>query len=136
LAYQAPFLVVYIVFFVISVVRWRRHPRASLLAVVGLAMLTLSSISEIILSTTIFQWAVQGELSWNDATDYFTAVRMGYYVFQMVGMILILTAVFASRAQPRNFVRYDDPYAVLPVELTRPAPKPPDDTTFRKGNPP
>jgi hypothetical protein len=134
MSFMLPIYVVYVVFFIIALVRWRRHPRASLLAVVGIAILGLNSVIQIMVSAMILHLTIQAGGSIQEATGYLTAVRVAITVFYVAGMILILTAVFVSRTQPGRLVRYDDPYAPLPEELTRPQAKPPDDTGFRRGN--
>jgi hypothetical protein len=133
LAYELPVYLVYVVFFIIALVRWQRHPRASLLTVVGLVTLGLSAVILTFINAMIVDWVVAGGHSFQEVAAYLTTTGVARTAFVMAGLILILTAVFVSRSQPTRLARYDDPYAPLPEELTRHEASPVANSAYRKG---
>jgi hypothetical protein len=119
LVYEIPAFTTFVVFFIIALVRWRYHPRVSRLAVLGLLILGITPVVQIAYNAVIWEYFVEGSgdsLQWVDFLE--TGLTL-FSLFYVVGMALILTAVFISRSQPYQPRPYDDPDYPLPEELTK-----------------
>jgi hypothetical protein len=114
-------------FIIVAVVRWRRHPRVSRLTVLGLVTLGVNPVAQF----SVF-WVLQSVWGYQ-FEDVFPILKIVHGIFYLVGMALILSAIFVSRSQRLRLARYDDPHLPLPEELTRPAPSPGSETAFREG---
>jgi len=133
LAVQSPLLIVYLVGFILALVRWRHHPRASLLTVIGSLTAIVIYVFFSVASPLFADWIISTSSTRSDIETYFTALAIGRILLHAVGMSLILAAVFVSRPQSHRFQRLDDPNYPLPDELTRPGANPVDDTVYQRG---
>src|SRR5579862_3043713 len=122
---ESPLYIVYLVGFIFALVRWRRHPRASLLTLIGVLIAGF---------TSLFFAVVYGVLPEMDIDfEYFSVFGMARNLIDAVALAFIVAAVFVSRRQPPLLARYDDPDYPLPEELTRPGAKPANDAAYRQG---
>jgi hypothetical protein len=116
LAAAGPMLVIYYIFFILALYRWRRHPRASLLTVVGTAILGVTDIGWHLYRWLFLVWLSTSWAKYWEISNDFGVGGFIAFVFDLIGMCLILSAVFVDRGMPAKLSRFDDPYAPLPEE--------------------
>jgi len=100
LAFQIPLLVVFVIGFVMVLSNYRRYPRPSLLALLGLIALLFNSLIMALVSRSIIQ---------NQAAQGWSAAQVGYYLSSLgfvryamsaIGIGLLLFAVYSARYSP------------------------------------
>jgi hypothetical protein len=119
---QLPLYLVWLIGMFLALVRWRRHPTPSLLALIAFILFLTSAIS----GTLLFAWVL-----WQrDSTEItrgwmFSFIALGRTVVNTGAWVLLLLALFGWRTppQPRRVPRYE------PIEDVQPAPA---DTGIRK----
>lgn len=95
----SPILLVNTVGIVLAVVYWKRHPRASLLLVLGLAVLIAVPVFDIIASTLVYPWLFRNAGSATVRTAL-PVVRAFWSIIAATGHALIIWAVLADRRRP------------------------------------
>jgi hypothetical protein len=98
LAAGLPLLIVYIGGIIFTLVLWNRQPRASLLAMLGLALMLVTSL----LGTCLFSWAIQTELGDFGKGPLLSVLGIGRSLFTAAGLSLVLAAVFVGRDRPQR----------------------------------
>ena len=97
LGIRLPFLLVCAGGLAVVLMRWSRHPRASLLALLGIGVLLVSSLATIVvydlvsLAMNRWQWPMER------ASMLYTATSFIAFTVDAVGMGLLLAAVFRDR---------------------------------------
>ncbi len=110
---EIPVLLVWTAGLVIAVVRWRQHPRVSLLTVIALILMLVNLLVGMLLNILIPTWlSAQGSDS-SEIILFFTVKGFIQAVISAVAFGLLLAALFGWRKP-----------AVQPVDL--PAAEPPD----------
>jgi hypothetical protein len=99
LAQRLPFLLVCIAGIALVVVRWRRSPRASLLALLGLATFLISSLGALFVYEALPRWIVRWQASPERASLVYSTASVLFYAIDGLGLALLLAAVFAERAR-------------------------------------
>ena len=93
---QVPSLFTMLICFVVAIVRWKRHPKASLIVIIGLTFLSLGSLSFTAVFILAPRWAVSvGNL--DSAQSVFAVLGAIYNVFFALAMAVLLLAVFIQR---------------------------------------
>ncbi len=96
-AAQAPLYIVWLIGIVLALVRWRHHPRASLLMVIALALAVADQIGGILVN--LFLPSLVGQLLPIGSMGMFlTAVSGLRSLLSAVVFGLLLAAVFVERA--------------------------------------
>ncbi len=97
---QLPVYLVWLVGAIVAVVRWRRHPRVSLLAVAGLAVLFLSSLVSTAANSMLPMMVASGALrgSFSRMATVLAVCSIVFAVIAAVGYGLLLAALFSGRA--------------------------------------
>jgi len=102
LAWSIPFYIIYLVAAVIAIVRWSRHPSASLLVLLAVIVLTLTAL----FGDTAFTLAIHAceDSGWSNEQlgSVMAALRLVRNLLTTVGLVLLVSAVFAGR--PRSTV--------------------------------
>jgi len=98
LAWSIPFYVLYLVAAVIAIVRWSRHPSASLLVLLAVIVLTLTAL----FGDTAFTLALhtREDSGWSNEKlgSVMAALRLVRNVLTTVGLALLVSAVFTGRS--------------------------------------
>ena len=94
-----PLLLVNAVGFVLAVVYWKRHPRASVLLVIGLGVLIVVPVVDIIVSTLGYPWLFGSARSVTIRT-VLPVIRVFWSILTAAGHGLIIWAVLADRRKP------------------------------------
>lgn len=116
LGYSAPFLVVYLVAFVLALVYRKRAPRASTLTLAGVAILVFSTLAGFAMQAYLFHSMTTGQhVAW-------TSQMMGIAGFaatcaRAAGLSLLVAAIFAGRGP--GVSRYREPDAPRPEDEPR-----------------
>ncbi len=101
LGIRLPYILICVAGLVVALMRWSRHPRTSLLALLGSATLLLSSLATIVVydlvSLAINRWAMAMER----AETLFTATSFVAFTVDAIGVALLLVAVFRERGVRR-----------------------------------
>jgi hypothetical protein len=93
---QIPVLIVWLVGIVLAVARWSRHPRVSLIAVIGLAILAVQAV----LSSFVFPWlqvALMRSMAFPRMGLLATVAQAFGALVRALGWGLVLAAVFLGR---------------------------------------
>ena len=99
---QAPMFLVWLAGLVVAIIRWQRHPRVSLLALIGLSLLLLETfigtIMNIQLPVLFSGWG------WGAAEIGTFFIIKGFIqaVVAAIGFGLLLVALFGWRTAPRS----------------------------------
>ncbi len=97
LGVRLPFLLVCVGGLVLVTIRWSRQPRASLMALLGLAVLLVSSLATIV----AFDLVARATNNWGWAMDrvdmLFTATSFLFYAVDAVGVALLVVAVYRGK---------------------------------------
>ncbi|MEJ2710449.1 MAG: hypothetical protein P8074_22750 [Anaerolineales bacterium] len=92
---QIPVFLVWLVGLAIAVIRWRRHPRVSLLVTSGLLLFFLRA-----LTVPLFRlWIQQRAAETFQVGIQFSALNLGSALVGALAWVLILAAVFSQRRQ-------------------------------------
>jgi hypothetical protein len=95
----APLLLVNAVGIVLAIVYWKRHPRASVLLVLGLGVLVVVPVLAALASTVGYPWLFRHART--DTVRTILPVVSGVWsVLTAVGHALIIWAVLADRRKP------------------------------------
>jgi hypothetical protein len=92
---QMPVFLVWLVALAFAVIRWRRHPRVSLLATSGLLLFFLRALTV----PLIRLWIQQRAAETFQVGIQFSALNLGSALVGALAWILILVAVFSGRKQ-------------------------------------
>ncbi|MCM3872180.1 MAG: hypothetical protein ND895_15970 [Pyrinomonadaceae bacterium] len=93
---QLPSLLTMLICIVVAIVRWKRHPRASLIVIIALAFLSLGSLA----FAAVFVWVPRWVVSVGNpasAQSVFVVLGTIYNVLFAVAMAVLLLAVFIQR---------------------------------------
>lgn len=93
LAIRLPFLLVCVAGLVLIGLRWNRHPRTSLLAFLGTAVLLVSSLVTSVIYDLISRMMNRFEWSFEHASTIFTTTSFVFFVFDALGVGLLLVAI-------------------------------------------
>ena len=87
-------------FLVLALIRWRKHPRASLWATLGLSFLLIVSIGRAAFYT-IMLWLAPVELTIpdNGFINLATVSAVVWTTLDAIGIVVILLGVFSNRAR-------------------------------------
>ncbi|HYH84403.1 MAG TPA: hypothetical protein VEX60_02910 [Pyrinomonadaceae bacterium] len=100
---QLPSILTALVCIIIAAVRWKRHPRISLLLILSLSWITVQSL---IFDAIFFfapQWLIdQGKTSSLDT--FYTVTGVTYNVMAALALALLLVAVFSLRMPSQRTV--------------------------------
>jgi hypothetical protein len=96
-ATQIPFLVVIAVGLWLAVARRKRHPRASLWAVIGFSALGLQIAWRVAASAYVASVQAKG-IAWEPTTAMLVWSNLATYVLFFSGVLALTIAVFAGRA--------------------------------------
>jgi hypothetical protein len=107
LASRSPILLAYVVGLILSLVFWRRYPRACLLTLIATALLLLNNVVVMYLSMYLIRvrsgWAWDPErFGW-----LMSAIALASSCVTAVGLGFLLAAVFAGRGGTSNRIRSD-----------------------------
>ena len=106
LLFSSPFLLVMLAGAVVAAVRWKRHPRASMLTLAGVLVYLLGMSGQMLALPLFLNFMI--EQQWvADITNTYRAAAFLLCLVQALGLALLLAAVFAGRrADPplHNFV--------------------------------
>jgi hypothetical protein len=92
---QIPIFLVWLVGLAFAVIRWRRHPRVSLLATSGLLLFFLRALN----FPLIRLWIQQRAAETFQVGIRFSALNLGSALVGALAWALILIAVFSQRSQ-------------------------------------
>lgn len=97
---QSPVYLVWLGGAVLALVRWRQHPRVSLLAVIGLGVLSVNSLVSTVLNSALPLMVASRGLrgSFPRAANALGVCNILLAVIAAIGYGLVLTAVFSGRA--------------------------------------
>ena len=98
--YYIPLYGVWLVGILLALRRWHKHPKVSLFALIGIAILFLSSLAERYAQQWLFfDLAEQGR---STSAGALTAYNIGvaYIIVNILGWGFILTALFRWRGEP------------------------------------
>jgi hypothetical protein len=93
---QLPSLLAMLICIVVAIVRWQRHPRASLIVILALAFLSLGNI----FFTAVFIWGARWAVSignFENPQSVYTVIGFIYNVLFAIAMGGLLLAVFIQR---------------------------------------
>jgi len=96
-AIQFPSLLALLVCLVIALVRWKRHPRASLVASAAFILLMLHGLVFAVLYTWIPHWL--GEGSAESQRSFYNMFALFANALFAIAMAILLVAVFIDRKQ-------------------------------------
>jgi len=112
---QLPFYLVWLVGMLLALVRWRRHPTVSLLALLAFILFLTASM----VGTFLSVWALVLQRDSTDVNRAWTLslITLGRTVAGTVAWILLLLALFGWRTslQPRHRPREDTLDTALPA---------------------
>lgn len=98
---RLPILLIWLVGVIIAIVRWQRHPRTSLMLVLGLAILTLASLIGVFWEAWLPQGAARIGVSRIGALASVYGIVQA--LISAVGWVLVIIAVFSKRPEvPAN----------------------------------
>ena len=99
LAMRMPFLLVCIAGLALVAIRWRRHPRASLLALLGVVALFLSSLGTLLAYEALPRWMIRWQGAAERGELVYSTVNVLFFTIDALGLGLLLAAVFAERSR-------------------------------------
>ena len=102
LALRLPFLLACAAGIALVALRWRRHPKASLLALLGLAALVLSSLGSSVVYDLINRFAMRGAWDPGRMTTVYRAVSFLFYLVDAIAVGLLAVAVVTDRSTVRT----------------------------------
>lgn len=97
LALSLPSLITTVACIVIISLRWKRHPKVSLLAFVGLALLLVHSIAFTIIYATVPPAIIRTSSSAANIQNLFLILGLTLNVTRVIAFTPLLSAVFISR---------------------------------------
>lgn len=97
LGIRLPYLLVLVGGLVVVLMRWSRHPRASLMALLGIAVLLLSSLATLVVYDLVSMAMNRWQWPMERAELLFTATSFLVFTVDAVGVALLLAAVFRER---------------------------------------
>jgi hypothetical protein len=98
LATVSPLLLAYTLGGIVAIARWRRHPQASLWALLGLGLLFLEVIGSISARVRLMRMINDGGFG-GDVQGWFLIVGMAGSLAQALGIVLLLVAAFVGRGE-------------------------------------
>ncbi len=100
MAARLPLIIVWIVGIVFAILRWRRHPRASLLILIGLVLFILGAFVFSLLHHMLFYHLIMDDASSERIQQTLFPVQITGAVVHMAGWILVLIGAFSAAAAP------------------------------------
>jgi hypothetical protein len=100
LALSLPSIITTIVSVVIIIRRWKRHPKVSLLACIGLGLLLLHGILFTVVYATVPTSVLRRSATDQDIQNLFLVLGLTFNVTRMIAFTPLLSAVFIARANP------------------------------------
>lgn len=100
LAVQIPSILIILVCSILAIVRWKRHPRVSLVVLIGLLLLLLHEFAFAVIYAWIPELIVSSTSDVNRATvsrSVYIAIAVIYNCLETVPFVLLLIAAFMSR---------------------------------------
>jgi hypothetical protein len=95
---RVPYLVVCLAGAVLVGMRWSRDPRAALLALLGLAVLFLSSIGTTFAFQLVGMWLSRGTVPFDRAEWFYNGTSFFFYLLDAIGVgFLVAALVYRSR---------------------------------------
>ena len=93
----SPLYIAWMVGFVLALARWRRHPRISLLAAWGFALLFLASLAGNYVSVRLPLMLVSKGMPINQLGPWYLGVGVAQSLINAVATGLLIAAVFTGR---------------------------------------
>lgn len=100
LGIRLPYILVCVAGLVVALMRWSRHPRTSLLTLLGSAILLVSSLATIVVYDLVSLAINRWEVAMEQASTLFTATSFVAFTVDAIGVGFLLAAVFRKRAAP------------------------------------
>lgn len=97
---QLPSLVTMLICIVVAIVRWKRHPKASLIVIIALTLLGLGSL----VFSAVFIWGARWVVSvgnFDNSQIVFTVIGIVYNILFALAISVLLLAVFIQRPRLR-----------------------------------
>lgn len=101
-AVQTPSILMILVCSIFGLVRWKRHPRVSLVALIGLLLLLIHTF----LFALIYAWVPEAVIASMKAGDKTEVTRSVYIVtaviyncFETIPFVILLVAIFMKRTR-------------------------------------
>lgn len=102
---QLPSLLVMLGCMIVAIVRWRRHPKVSLLVLLSLALMMLQGIFYAVVYTWVPDWflrAVGPASTEMVARNVYLVLGLFSNGTLAIGLILLLAAIFTQRGLPKE----------------------------------
>jgi hypothetical protein len=97
---RLPYLLVCIAGLAVLALRWSRHPRSSLFAAIGLAVLLVSSLITVFAYDLVSIVVNRQQMPFDRVEWVYTAMSFLFFLLDAVGLGLVVAAVLAER--PRS----------------------------------
>lgn len=100
LAIQIPSIIAIILCSIFAVVRWQRHPRVSLIVLIGLLLLLIHEFAFAIVYASVPDLIIKSANDLNRATitrNVYIALAVIYNCLEVVPFVLFLIAIFMGR---------------------------------------
>lgn len=92
-----PSLIATIVCLIIIVLRWKRHPKVSLMASVGLGLLLLHNIVFTVIYATVPRAFIRSSYTADDIQNVFLVLGLIFNVARVIAFTPLLAAIFIKR---------------------------------------
>lgn len=96
----SPLMAVWMVGVVLTIARWKLHPRVSLLALVAIGIFFLTMAGDIFVNLRLPEMARQGSLGDGSLQRFFIVASLIRTFFNILAWGLLLAAVFGWRKEP------------------------------------
>ena len=100
LGIRLPFLLVLVGGLAVVLMRWSRHPRVSLLALLGIAVLMVSSLATIVVYDLVSMAINRWQWPMERASMLYTATSFIAFTVDAIGVAFLLAAVFRGGTAP------------------------------------
>lgn len=100
LAQQLPSLITLLVCMVVVITRWKRHPKVSLLALIGLSLLFLHGPIFILIYSGTSSLLIKSTYTSEDIRNVFLGLGLIYHFTRAIAFVPLLAAIFIRRPLP------------------------------------
>jgi hypothetical protein len=105
LAVQIPSIIAIIACLILAIVRWKRHPRASLLMVIGLVLLLIHEFAFAVVYASVPDLIIKSANELERATvsrNLNIVLAVTYNCLEVVPFVVFLIAIFMGRRKTEN----------------------------------
>jgi len=99
LAYQLPVLIVLIVGLIFAIIRWKKHPRTSLLTLIAIVIILIVTILGVISNSFLPQILYTSNIDYSTIGIIFSVTSVLFNIMTAVSWVLLLIALFGKRKE-------------------------------------